>query len=40
MTTLQKKGVRFATRGRNRGLVNLSRMGHCAPAVMQTLLAV
>ncbi len=38
MITLQTKEVRSARRGRNRGLVNLSRMGHCAPAVMQTLL--
>jgi hypothetical protein len=27
-----------ARRLRNRSMVNLSRMGHCAPTVMQTLL--
>ncbi len=36
--TPQTKDVRYSREGRNRGLLNLSRMGHCAPAVMQTLL--
>ncbi len=38
MTTQETKVAKFVRTGRSRALVNLSKMGHCAPAVMQTIL--